>query len=964
MLSVCILAAYGAEPELNLPFGFIDSLDPIVWQRENAVRGWALSKNGPVSISVLAQGVEIVSVQVGDSRGDVAAAYPDYPLALNAGFGVIVPFEKLPRGRYSLTIELTDTHAAKSVLVGPEVINDTPIANIDTREPITRHSKNILRGWFAGTSGKVRLQLGRDEPREGELKAIYPRPDVRNYFVAWLEDGLDFQGFDQVLSFRQLPRGRYPLQISLLDDHGAFYHAEGPLVENDLPIGRVISPTRSIATPGVIEVRAWVADEDGIGQVWLVDDDGKPLVEMPVSLEDVSYEKVREAGEALRGEPDPAVKMGQLHLVSINTNQLSKGVHRVFVQVTDRSGRTNRLPGPLVVDTDQVLPVACKGEVLRILMPADTQQFRDGFRLMNQLKETAAGGCVEVGIRGRVEYLRTTKGADHDFEFDPEFPDSYRVRGEQSMTTTALGELLRLAKDWQVPLLVTLDGGPWADARFPAADLDVVDYLEKDDLNVQWNQFGRAEQDDALSNLPGSYGSPQLARMMTLNHFNQRYRHYKKRNLQAAAKVINTSDAVRQGLYVKVSLDPDQYINPWFYKTQWYDYNPDTLRQFRQWLTHTGLYTERGELFGRGYQKELKLGEINELAKKDWKKLEEVEPDRAVPDYANPWHQIWTQFKRHLVGQHFNDLADWLVETGMDDSQIYSSQTFIQTDIAATVDSPASGWTDEAGVSMAGAKPDKGRLGAILYGPSSRDEGMIRGNLPLFATIRNFDPSWGVVELHPATIELPEYLPSHSESYQTMGQILNAGATFISPMWGGHAADQMTYPRQFKSYDAFIGTDFEYQLVWWLLQRRDIPVGSLLYPFGNRHVSSDDGWAAVEGTLLKKLPGYLELETKEQMAVLESPYLDQLFSGKRMTLNIQGRWPEQYQLEWALISDGKDVLYQTLDYQPNILAPILFPAEYRSGKIRLRWKNRDQDVVGKIFLDKVSLVETPELIQN
>ncbi len=962
LLSVCAAVAHGAEPvssAVGTPFGFIDSHETIGWHQENAIRGWALSKTGPVKISVFAKDTEVVTTQTGGSRQDVAAAYPNYPQAPDSGFGLIVPFEKLPRGRYPLTIELLDSLGAKSVLQGPLVINDGPIANIDSLNPIVRDSRNILQGWFAGTRGKVRLSLEKVNGREDLLAALYPRPDVENYFADWSADGLAFKGFDHVLSFRELPRGRYPLQLSLADDNGVFYQGKGPLVINDLPIGRVISPHWNVVNPGVMAVRVWVADEDGIKQVRLISDSGKLLAQMPVVSKNVSYQSVREPREKLMGEATPAVKLGQVHLGSVNAAQLPGGVHRLLVEVTDLDGKVSQLPGPLLVNKVAVSSDPCSGEALKVLMPADTQQFRNGFREMRELKQAAAAGCVQVGIRGRVEYLRTTKGAKLDFRFDPGFPDSLREREGQLMTTTALDELLDLAKQWQVPLLITLDGGPWADARFPAPDLDVVDYLEKDELNVQWNQFGRAEKDDALAELPGSYGSPQLARMMTLNHFNQRYRYYKKRNLQAAAAVINDSEAVRQGLYVGLNLDPDQYINPWFYKTQWYDYNPDTLMQFRQWLTHTGFYSDQGILSGRGHHKPLTLAAINKLARQHWQRLEQVEPDRAAPDYTNPWHQIWTQYKRHLVAQHYNDLADWLVEAGVDSSRIYSSQTFIQTDIAATINSPASGWTDEAGVSMAGAKPDNGRLGAILYGPSSRDQGTIRDGQSLFARLRQLDPSWGVVELHPATIELPDYLPSHSESYQTLANILNAGVTFISPMWGSHAADPLTYPGHFKSYDAFTGTDFEYQLVWWLLQRQNIPVGSLFYPFGNHHVSSDDGWNTLEGTWVKKRPGHLELGAEHATATLESPDLDSVFSGKRMMLSIEGRWSAECQLEWALIGDGEKVSYQAFKNQQKIAASVLFPVEDSPGKIRLRWKNCKQESTGGILLDSVSLVAAP-----
>ncbi len=952
LLIACVVIGCAADEEVPPPFGFLDNITPIAWQQENAIRGWALSKHSSVTVSIFAKGIKIISTQANSPRQDVATSYPSYSLASTAGFGVIVPFDKLPRGRYPLSIELMDALGNKSLLQGPMVINDTPIANIDSLDPIVINSKNILQGWFAGVSGKVRLGLKQVNNQEYILKAVYPRADVDTYFKSWSQNKLLFKGFDHLLNFRDFPRGRYKLQISLADDNGVFYQSKGPVVVNDLPIGRVISPHWNMFNPGRVSIKVWVADEDGIATVKLTTDSGHVIANMPVILKDVSYKSVREPREQLMGEPSVALHLGQVHSGLVNAKELSVGVHRLLVEVTDKDNKVNVLPGPLIVNTAPKPSQPCQGSALKVLMPADTQQFRNGFREMQELKQVVNAGCVQVGIRGRVEYLRTTTGAHKDFKFDPNFPDAIRKNGNNTMTTTALNELLDLAETWQVPLLITLDGGPWADASFSAPNFDVVDYLENDDANVQWNQFGKAEDDDALSKLPGSYDSPQLARMMTLNYFNERYRYYKKRNIQAAAKIINTSNAVKQGLYVGVNLDPDQYINPWFYKTQWYDYNPDTIRQFRQWLTSTGLYSSDGVLAGKGLEKPLTIDMINRLAKQNWKKLDQIEPDRAEPDYNSAWHQIWTQYKRHLVAEHYNDLANWLYESGMDSSRIYSSQTFIQTDIAITINSYANGWTDEAGVSMAGAKPDKGRLGAILYGPSSRNEGTVRNGQTLFANIRKFDSTWAVPELHPATIEFPDYLPSYSESYQTMASILNAGVTFISPMWGSHASDQLTYTNKFKSYDAFTGTDFEYQLVWWLLQRQRIPVGSLLYPFGNKHVYSTDGWAVTKDIKVKPLYGALELWSSQSTVTVLSPDLDQLFAGKQMTLKVKGEWPAQCKLGWVL--GGDDALYQMFEAQLKPVVSILFAADHISSSLRLRWSDCASST---IILDEVSLIE-------
>ena len=94
----------------------------------------------------------------------------------------------------------------------------------------------------------------------------------------------------------------------------------------------------------------------------------------------------------------------------------------------------------------------------------------------------------------------------------------------------------------------------------------------------------RVMPDDYLKQLPGALNSPELGRSLTFNIYAAANRRYKKRNLQAAARVIAQFARKHPSLFVGVNLDPDTYFNPFFAESQWYDYNPGTLKQFRHWL--------------------------------------------------------------------------------------------------------------------------------------------------------------------------------------------------------------------------------------------------------------------------------------------------------------------------------------------------------------------------------------------
>ncbi|SBW14023.1 hypothetical protein BR10RB9215_C10842 [Brucella sp. 10RB9215] len=369
---------------------------------------------------------------------------------------------------------------------------------------------------------------------------------------------------------------------------------------------------------------------------------------------------------------------------------------------------------------------------------------------------------------------------------------------------------------------------------------DVVDNLEADDFAVQWNQYDRSERDDALKDLPGSIKSPELSRMMSLNIYNEKFRFYKKRNLQAAVKRIMEFRAANPSVDVMISFEPDNKLNPWFYWSQWYDYNPNTLRQFREWLSHSGPYAETGLLSGDGDKQNLTITDVAQLANSDWTSWDQVDPPRDRPT-NNPWHLTWTKFKRHLVSQHYADLAKWATEAGATKDMLYTTVP-VEASTALTDNADGVTWSDVAGVSLQGGKPQDARLGAILYGRNTRDEVPTPNGNSLLNAIRGNGDPWGVVEMSPSDIAFPHLMNSLADSYNTLFQLLNHGAYFISPMTRSDGRWRAVLPERYSSYDSFAFTTFEPALYWWVSQWRDMPAGSVFFPFGLPGYNSNDGW--------------------------------------------------------------------------------------------------------------------------
>jgi len=273
------------------------------------------------------------------------------------------------------------------------------------------------------------------------------------------------------------------------------------------------------------------------------------------------------------------------------------------------------------------------------LLPAVSGVAAGGPYAMNTRYAAYASSTLRVGMRVPILYLRTTQGAAGDYAFDADF-DIWRRSANRAIADDSLSHVLAHSAAMRLPVLVTLNGGIWSDAAGTAPEWDLTDKLEEDPANCQWNERDDVMADDYLKDLPGSHAAPELARALTLNVYADDVRRLKKRNLQQAAGPIVAFMRDHPDLFVGVNLDPDVYINPFFSESQWYDYNPGTLRQFREWLAGTGPYAAAGRsglpdlaVFRR--EPPLSLHDVSGIARRTFATWDDVDPPRAFPRRAD-----------------------------------------------------------------------------------------------------------------------------------------------------------------------------------------------------------------------------------------------------------------------------------------------------------------------------------------
>ena len=317
-------------------------------------------------------------------------------------------------------------------------------------------------------------------------------------------------------------------------------------------------------------------------------------------------------------------------------------------------------------------------------------------------------------------------------------------------------------------------------------------------------------------------------------------------------------------LFIGVNLDPDVYINPFFGETQWYDYNPGTLRQFRHWLAGTGPYAgerdaEVPDLSRYRRPRTLALPDASALARRAYATWDDVDPPRvfsrepAAPFWDDPWVREWETFRRHLVALHYDELAQWLIEVGVPGKRIWSSQGLMAPadgcmPLALRIASPVKNY-DSGGVSIEGSKPRGAHLGAIVYGDAAANAIAMEDGGTLFETLAAIDPAFAIVEFNTADLRHPERHPTYAAAYRGWRDLWNAGARFASPMaWNGSSGRDGVRD-DYVSYTAWRDTPLEDAALDFLLARSGLPLGSRLWTFGTQVHADDDGWYAETGTL-------------------------------------------------------------------------------------------------------------------
>ena len=619
--------------------------------------------------------------------------------------------------------------------------------------------------------------------------------------------------------------------------------------ENMHPIQFSVDQISRGQIAGYLNIEGWLHSTAPVFDL-LVEIDGEPLASFQPSF-------VRQDVSLAFPTIDPTLNVGFSVQLQIPSQYLSlRGVTEAKLYYRD-ADRQELLAGTFIFQQGYYQATQQTGRAAFYFTVASSNISLGGFGDFKEKLAPFALGHCQLGFMAPVLYLRSTLGAQHDWQFDPEFDETRLQPNGKTVLADSLQSILNYAIEHQVPCVIGLNGGIWGDAAGSCPEWDLTDRLEENIDNCQWNQDNQVMPDDYLQSLSGAEQNPELSRALTLSHYNDEVRSYKKRNLQQAGQQIVEFVQQHPQLYIGSNLDPDCYHNPFFEGEQWYDYNPQTVAQFRDWLAGSGTY--QAELQHTINHIPFSLSQLNAHLNSNYQQWSEVEPPRKV--FCLPCAEsdkklltLWEHFRRHLVQRHYTDLTDWLIEIGVPGNMIFSSQGFtaprsVIDPFALALDSPIKNY-DTGGMSLAGSKPDRGHIGAILYGESARNNIRTENQQSFFENILKLDSDWAVVEFNPADLrDDAQALPDYDFAWDCLREMFNHGARFVNLMaWNGSSGKD-NGAAHFNAHMALRDTPLEHAVIDFMLMHADVARGEQCYTFGTQRYACLDGWSATVGKL-------------------------------------------------------------------------------------------------------------------
>ncbi|EKN71340.1 cell wall hydrolase/autolysin [Neobacillus bataviensis LMG 21833] len=319
-----------ANNGILIPKGYIDTpSNGVAIKGEMVVSGWFLDASGVSKIEVLIDGKSKGEAQYGDTRNDVAKAYPEYQNT-NSGYKFTLNTKDLTNGQHTLTVRETGNNGAENLESVMVNVQNPPVKGyIDTPTNGSMIKGEMeVSGWYLDTSGVSKIEVLVDGKSLGQAQYGDPRSDVAKAYPEYQNTN---SGYKYTLNTRKLNNGQHTLTVRETGKNGATNLKSVMVnVQNPPAKGYIDSPKNSSTIKGEMEVRGWFLDVSGVSKI-------------EVLIDGTSI------GEAKYGEPRNDVakvypeyqNANSGYNFTLNTKNLTNGQHTLTVRETGINGTTN-----------------------------------------------------------------------------------------------------------------------------------------------------------------------------------------------------------------------------------------------------------------------------------------------------------------------------------------------------------------------------------------------------------------------------------------------------------------------------------------------------------------------------------------------------------------------------------------------------------------------------------------------
>lgn len=313
------------------------------------VAGWALSQNGVKEIKVYLDNKYVGNATLGNVRGDIGNAFPQYPNSMNSGYSYDLSTLNLSKGNHVVKVEILGNLGEVAVAeknfsyVGLEGLTciDTP-----ANGSAIGGSKVVVSGWALNPSGIKKVNILVDGVLKGEAQIGQERLDVDKVFPGY--QGGKNSGYSYELDLSGISKGTHVITAQGVGNDGTFKNWDMAVkvdkLENlvclDKPIvGTTVESDR-------ITVSGWALNNSGTKDIRILID-GVERATGVVGIQRLDVDKV------FPGYPGGK---NSGYSIDVDATKLNDGTHIITVRATGNDGSLSEVATAIKLKKPAVVP--------------------------------------------------------------------------------------------------------------------------------------------------------------------------------------------------------------------------------------------------------------------------------------------------------------------------------------------------------------------------------------------------------------------------------------------------------------------------------------------------------------------------------------------------------------------------------------------------------------------------------